>query len=98
MVFITEQAKGFGNEAKRLRSAGFLANSQTQEVNFEQLSEKLMGLIKDPDCFQWPIQDPLRCLAIGIFREHANRFAAGTREEFGMAHDDADDDSDSADW
>jgi hypothetical protein len=61
--------------------------AQAQEDRLKQLSEELIRLMKDPGGFEWPIEDPLHCLAIGIFREHANRFAAKTQERFGLAHD-----------
>jgi hypothetical protein len=67
--------------------------AQAQEDRLNQLSEELIRLMKDPGCFEWPIGDPLHCLAIGIFREHANRFAAKTQEKFGLAHDYDEEDS-----
>ena len=66
---------------------------QAHEDRVEQLSRELIRLIKDPGCFEWPIEDPFHCLAIGIFREHANRFAAKTQVKFGLTHDDDEEDS-----
>ena len=45
--------------------------AQAEEDRLQQLSEELIRLMKDPGCFEWPIEDPLHCLAIG-FREQAS--------------------------
>jgi hypothetical protein len=70
--------------------------AQLQEDRFEQLHQEVMRLMKDEDLFEWPVQDPLRCLTIGIFRKFAKRFTDKTFKNFNL--DDDETEGDEADW
>jgi hypothetical protein len=88
---VFDSVKALGNPGGN--SSIRLSKPRPREDRLEQLSEELIRLMKDPGCFEWPIEDPPHCVAIGIFREHANRFAAKTQEKFGLAHDYDEEDS-----
>jgi hypothetical protein len=46
----------------------------SQQSRLDELGLEAMELFQDEDSFCWPVDHPLRCLAIGILRELAERF------------------------
>jgi hypothetical protein len=54
--------------------------------------EKIIRLVDDFDLFDWPIEDPLSCVVIGIMRQLVGRCAKKVREKREVTE------PDSADW
>jgi hypothetical protein len=50
--------------------------------------------IKDPDSFEWPIEDPLMCVCLAFMRASASWIVKKINQEYG---DDGEDD-DRDDW
>ena len=51
---------------------------RTHAHRSDQLGLEVMRLLQDEDSFDWPLQEPLRCLAIGILRKLAENFLDGS--------------------
>ena len=51
-------------------------------------------LMQDPDSFDWPLEDPLRCVAIAFTRKLTDRVTDKAHEKRGLI----DDEQDEADW
>jgi hypothetical protein len=56
--------------------------------------EEVCRLMQDPDSFNWPLEDPLRCVAIAFTRKLTDRVTDKAREKRGLT----DDEQDEADW
>jgi hypothetical protein len=50
--------------------------------------------MEDPDLFEWPLEDPLLCVAIAFMRKCANRWTDKVREKLALT----DDDDQPTDW
>jgi hypothetical protein len=61
-----------------------------QKHRIDQLVEEVNLLTENPNTFDWTLKDQLRCLAIGIFREHAKKFADRTHGKFNLGEADND--------
>jgi len=61
---------------------------------FEEVIETMQRYMADPDSFEWPIEDPLLCVAIAFMRSVTNWWAKKVNEEYG---EDKEDDE-PADW
>jgi hypothetical protein len=62
-----------------------------------EFSEEVYRLMKDPDSFNWPLKDPLLCVAIAFTRKAINRWTDKAYEKYGLT-DDEKDQADEADW
>jgi hypothetical protein len=60
----------------------------------DEFSEAGERLMKDPDSFTWPLEDPLLCVALGFMLKHACRCADKVYEK----HDFRGDRVEQADW
>jgi hypothetical protein len=58
------------------------------------VGEDVCRLMHHPDSFQWPLEDPILCVAIAFMRKLTNRCAVKVQEKFGLT----DDELDPADW
>lgn len=56
--------------------------------------EEVELLMEDPDLFEWPLEDPLLCVAIAFMRKYANRWTDKVREKLALT----DDDDQPTDW
>jgi hypothetical protein len=50
--------------------------------------------MEDPDLFEWPLEDPLLCVAIAFMRKYANRWTDKVRERLSLT----DDNDEPTDW
>jgi hypothetical protein len=50
--------------------------------------------MEDPDLFEWPLEDPLLCVAIAFMRKYADRWTDKVRERLSLT----DDDDEPTDW
>jgi hypothetical protein len=50
--------------------------------------------MEDPELFEWPLEDPLLCVAIAFMRKYANRWTDKVRERLSLT----DDDDEPTDW
>lgn len=50
--------------------------------------------MEDPDLFEWPLEDPLLCVAIAFIRKCADRWTDKVRERLSLT----DDDDEPTDW
>jgi hypothetical protein len=67
---VIDSLKPFGKPSWELVRKAF----RTQAHRSDQLGLEVMRLMQDEDSFDWPLQEPLRCLAIGILRKLAEKF------------------------
>jgi hypothetical protein len=70
-----------------------LAMEATKD-RFEEVIDMMHRFREDPYSFQWPIQDPVLCVAISFMREVVHCWARKVNEEYG----DEDEDDEPADW
>ena len=66
-----------------------LAMEATKD-RFEEVIDMMHRFREDPYSFQWPIQDPLLCVAISFMREVVHRWARKVTEEYGDGNEDDD--------
>jgi hypothetical protein len=57
----------------------------------EEVVELMNQLLKDPDSFEWPIDDPLLCVTLAFMRSSSNWITKKINEEYGDGDDDEDD-------
>jgi len=50
--------------------------------------------MQHPDAFEWPLQDPILCVAIAFMRKLTDRWVNKVHEKFGHTYDEFD----PADW
>jgi hypothetical protein len=76
-----------------------LAMKSTKERT-EEVVELMNQLLKGPDSFEWPIDDPLLCVTLAFMRSSASWMTKKINEEYGEEEtDDGDDDEDDqGDW
>ena len=67
---------------------------KAMEHQLDEFSEAGERLMKDPDSFTWPLEDPLLCVALGFMLKHAFRCADKVYEK----HDFRGDQVEQADW
>jgi hypothetical protein len=65
--------------------------------NPEQATEDAMRLWADEASFEWPLDDPLRCLAIGVLRRYCQCAARVLEQKLAEAEDESEP-ADPADW
>jgi hypothetical protein len=63
----------------------------------EEVVELMNQLLKDPDAFEWPIDDPLLCVTLAFMRSSSSWMTKKINEEYGEEGKD-DEDDDKADW
>jgi hypothetical protein len=68
---------------------------KAQKGRIDQLVEACCRMMDDPDSFDWPIKDPLLCVAIAFLQKHAYRWADKVHQKYGL--DDIEE-ADPADW
>jgi hypothetical protein len=87
-----------------------LVRETLARIDKEQLCREVELLFNDPDSFSWPLEDPLRCLVLGVFRQY-REFAENYLDDRGdnsldnkAAHNELSrqfekvDDDDESDW
>lgn len=60
---------------------------EAQEHQSEIFSEAGERLMKDPDSFTWPVEDPLLCVALAFMLKHASRCAEKVHEKYDLDND-----------
>jgi hypothetical protein len=83
---VLDGLKALGEPSSELLHKSVLA----QKCRINQLVEEVNLLTENPNTFDWPLKDPLRCFAIGIFREHAKKFADRIHGKFNLSEADND--------
>ena len=58
------------------------------------VGEDVCRLMQHPDAFEWPLQDPILCVAIAFMRKLTDRWVDKVHEKFGHTYDEFD----PADW
>jgi hypothetical protein len=74
-----------------------LAMKSTRERT-EEIVELMNQLLKDPESFEWPIDDPLLCVTLAFMRSSSSWITRKINEEYGEEDDDDEDGQESADW
>jgi hypothetical protein len=65
------------------------------EFQLDEFSEAGERLMRDPDSFTWPLEDPLLCVALAFMLKHACRCAEKVYEKQDLGNDPQ---NNSADW
>ena len=68
---------------------------KAMEHQLDEFSEAGERLMKDPDSFTWPLEDPLLCVALGFMLKHAFRCAEKVHEKHDFGNDKQ---NEAADW
>jgi hypothetical protein len=64
----------------------------------EEVVELMNRLLKDPEAFEWPIDDPLLCVALAFMRSSSSWITRKINEEYGEEGDGEEDDDNQADY
>jgi hypothetical protein len=80
--------KEHGIDRERL----FNVAMKAQRNDIDQLKQAMELFAEDPDSFEWPVENPLLCLLIGVIWKHAEHWKEKLIQEYG------DEDDYQADW
>ena len=80
---VLERIKAYEAEHSLDRERLVPAAMEATKERFEEVIKIMHRFREDPYSFQWPIQDPLLCVAISFMREVVHCWARKVNEEYG---------------